>query len=163
MAPGQAELKFIDVRVAKAISAEATPGFEEQTPGQEFVVDHVEVALTLDAKLPAQFRKDLKNLIKSKLEMLDVPLEVSESVIPFPTPRPQPQQRELPPYPYPQPPPQPAPRAEPQAAPAPQPPPVPVCREQRRCQGADVGWLPPVQQQPGARVHQQPLQLKPAT
>jgi hypothetical protein len=124
MAPGQAELKYIDVRVAKAISAEATPGFEEQTPGQEFVADHVEVALTLDSKLPAQFRKDLKALIKSKLEMLDVPLEITESVIPFPTPRPQPQQRELPPYPYPQPPPQPAPRAEPQTAPTPQPPPA---------------------------------------
>jgi flagellar motor switch protein FliG len=125
MAPGQAELKYIDVRVAKAISAEATPGFDEQAPGQEFVVDHVEVALTLDSKLPPQFRKDLKNLIKSKLEMLSVPLEITESVIPFPTPRPQPQQRELPPYPYPQPPPQSAPRTEPQPAPAPQPPPVP--------------------------------------
>jgi flagellar motor switch protein FliG len=131
MAPGQAELKYIDVRVAKAISAEAIPGFDEQTPGQEFVVDHVEVALTLDSKLPAQFRKDLKALIKSKLEMLDVPLELTESVIPFPTPRPQPQQRELPPYPYPQPPPQPAPRAEPQPAAAPQPPP-PVAREEAR-------------------------------
>ena len=53
MAPGQAELKYIDVRVAKAISAEATPGFEEQTPGAEFVADHIEVALTLDSKLPA--------------------------------------------------------------------------------------------------------------
>src|SRR5215472_3711680 len=79
MAPGQAELKFIDVRVAKAISAEATPGFDEQTPGQEFVVDHVEVALTLDSKLPPQFRKDLKNLVKSKLEMLSVPLEITDS------------------------------------------------------------------------------------
>jgi hypothetical protein len=122
MAPGQAELKFIDVRVAKAVSAEATPGFEEQTPGQEFVVDHVEVALTLDSKLPPPFRKDLKNLIKSKLEMLDVPIEISETVISFPTPRPQPQQREMPPYPYPMPQQQPPPRAEP----APQPQPAPA-------------------------------------
>jgi hypothetical protein len=126
MAPGQVELKYIDVRVNRptALPSGAAPGFEELTPGTEFVAERVEVALTLDSKLPAQFRKDLKNLIKSKLEMLDVPVEITESVISFPTPRVQPQQREMPPYPYPQPPPQPAPRAEPQPQAAPVPPPA---------------------------------------
>ena len=132
MAPGQAELKFIDVRVnhPTALPAGAAPGFEELTPGTEFVAERVEVALTLDAKLPAQFRKDLKNLIKSKLDVLDVPVEITESVIPFPTPRPQPQQREMSPYNYPppqpqqppqraQPEPQPLPAAVPAPAPAP--------------------------------------------
>ena len=120
MAPGQAELKYVDVRVNRptALPAGAAPGFEELTPGTEFVAERVEVAVTLDAKLPPQFRKDLKNLLKSKLEMLDVPVEITESVIAFPTPRPQPQQREMAPYPYP--PPQPAPQRE-REPPAPQP------------------------------------------
>ncbi len=124
MAPGQAELKYVDVRVNRptALPAGAAPGFEELTPGTEFVAERVEVAVTLDSKLPAQFRKDLKNLLKSKLDMLDVPVEITESVIAFPTPRPQPQQREMPPYPYP--PPQPAPQRE-REQPAPQPYPVP--------------------------------------
>ena len=93
MAPGQAELKYVDVRVARptALPSGAAPGFEELTPGTEFVAERVEVAVTLDAKLPAQFRKDLKNLLKSKLDVLDVPVEITESVIAFPTPRPQPQ------------------------------------------------------------------------
>src|SRR5450432_2571237 len=120
MAPGQAELKYVDVRVNRptALPAGAAPGFEELTPGTEFVAERVEVAVTLDAKLPPQFRKDLKNLLKSKLEMLDVPVEITESVIAFPTPRPQPQQREMSPYSYPQPP-QPAPQRE-REPPAPQ-------------------------------------------
>jgi flagellar motor switch protein FliG len=133
MAPGQAELKYVDVRVNRptALPAGAAPGFEELTPGTEFVAERVEVAVTLDAKLPAQFRKDLKNLLKSKLDMLDVPIEITESVIAFPTPRPQPQQREMAPYGYP-PPQQPAPQREreataPQPYPvAPPPPPAPV-------------------------------------
>jgi flagellar motor switch protein FliG len=124
MAPGQAELKYVDVRVNRptALPAGAAPGFEELTPGTEFVAERVEVAVTLDSKLPAQFRKDLKNLLKSKLDVLDVPVEITESVIAFPTPRPQPQQREMSPYAYP-PPPQPAPQRE-REQPAPQPYPV---------------------------------------
>lgn len=123
MAPGQAELKYVDVRVNRptALPAGAAPGFEELTPGTEFVAERVEVAITLDSKLPAQFRKDLKNLLKSKLDMLDVPVEITESVIAFPTPRPQPQQHELSPYGYP--PPQPAPQRE-REQPTPQPYPV---------------------------------------
>ena len=131
MAPGQAELKYIDVRVNRptALPAGAAPGFEELTPGTEFVAERVEVALTLDSKLPAQFRKDLKNLIKSKLDMLDVPVEITDSVMAFPTPRPQPQQREMPPYGYPppqQPAPQPREQPAPQPLPAALPPPAPA-------------------------------------
>jgi flagellar motor switch protein FliG len=131
MAPGQAELKYVDVRVTRptALPAGASPGFEEMTPGGgEFVAEKAEVALVLDSKLPPPFRKDLKALIKNRLEGLAVPVEIKESVIPFPTPRPQPT---APPEPYPfryppmpqgqqQQPPQPAPAA-PQPAPAPAP------------------------------------------
>ncbi|MFL5304954.1 MAG: hypothetical protein ACJ8F1_07055 [Polyangia bacterium] len=120
MAPGQAELKYIDVRVNRptALPAGAAPGFEDLTPGTEFVAERVEVALVLDSKLPPQFRKDLKNLIKARLDALDVPTEVTDSVIAFPTPRPQPQSpREPLPYPYP-----PAPQQPPQQAHAGQPP-----------------------------------------
>jgi len=92
MAPGQAELKYVDVRVNRptALPAGASPGFEEMAPGAEFVAEKAEVSLVFDSKLPAPFRKDLKNLIKNRLEGLGVPLEIRESVIPFPTPRPQP-------------------------------------------------------------------------
>ena len=122
MAPGQAELKYIDVRVNRptALPAGAAPGFEDLTPGTEFVAERVEVALVLDSKLPPQFRKDLKNLIKARLDALDVPTEVTDTVIAFPTPRPQPQTpREPLPYPYP-----PAPQPQPQPAHAAQPPPA---------------------------------------
>ncbi|MES1205550.1 MAG: hypothetical protein ABUS79_06395, partial [Pseudomonadota bacterium] len=124
MAPGQAELKYIDVRVNRptALPSGAAPGFEDLTPGTEFVAERVEVALVLDSKLPPQFRKDLKNLIKARLDALDVPVDVSDSVIAFPTPRPQPQSpREPLPYPYP-----PAPQPQPQPAHAGQPPAAPV-------------------------------------
>src|SRR5436190_5897539 len=54
MAPGQAELKYVDVRVTKptAIPAGASPGFEEMAPGAEFVAEKAEVSLTFDSKLP---------------------------------------------------------------------------------------------------------------
>jgi len=129
MAPGQAELKYVDVRVTRptALPAGASPGFEEMAPGAEFVAEKAEVSLVLDAKLPPPFRKDLKNLIKNRLEGLAVPIEIKESVIPFPTPRPQPTAGPEP-YPFRFPPmpqqqqqqPAPAPTAPP---PAPTPPP----------------------------------------
>jgi flagellar motor switch protein FliG len=92
MAPGQAELKYVDVRVTKptALPAGASPGFEETAPGAEFVAEKAEVSLVFDAKLPPPFRKDLKNLIKNRMEGLAVPVDLHESVIAFPTPRPQP-------------------------------------------------------------------------
>src|SRR3954463_14158162 len=92
MAPGQAELKYVDVRVTKptALPPGASPGFEEMAPGAEFVAEKAEVSLTFDSKLPPPFRKDLKNLIKNRLEGISVPVDLHETVIPFPTPRPQP-------------------------------------------------------------------------
>ena len=122
MAPGQAELKYVDVRVTKptALPAGASPGFEEMAPGAEFVAEKADVALTLDAKLPPPFRKDLKNLIKNRLEGLAVPVEIHETVIPFPTPRPQPTAPPEMPFRYP-----PMPQAQ-APAPAPAPAPTPV-------------------------------------
>ena len=85
------------------------------------------MALTLDSKLPVPFRKDLKNLIKNRLEGIAVPIDIRETLIAFPTPRPQPPAPREMPFSYPpmpqmqQQPPQPAER---QPAPAP-PPPVP--------------------------------------
>lgn len=125
MAPGQAELKYVDVRVNRptALPAGAAPGFEEMAPGAEFVAEKAEISLVLDSKLPPAFRKDLKNLIKNRLEGLAVPLEIRESVIPFPTPRPQPTTPPEMPFRYP-----PMPQMQtpppPQAAPAPTPAPT---------------------------------------
>jgi hypothetical protein len=92
MAPGQAELKYVDVRVGRPTAQPGTsePGFEDTAPGAAFVAEKAEVSLVLDAKLPAPFRKDLKNLIKNRLDSLAVPIDIKESVIAFPTPRPQP-------------------------------------------------------------------------
>jgi len=78
MAPGQAELKYVDVRVTRptALPAGASPGFEEMAGAAEFVAEKAEVALVLDAKLPPPFRKDLKTLIKNRLEGLAVPIDI---------------------------------------------------------------------------------------
>ena len=125
MAPGQAELKYVDVRVTRptALPAGASPGFEEMAPGAEFVAEKAEVALVFDTKLPPPFRKDLKNLIKNRLEGLAVPVELHETVIPFPTPRPQPTTPPEMPFRYP-----PMPQMQqpqpPQAAPVPPPAPA---------------------------------------
>ena len=128
MAPGQAELKYVDVRVTRptALAPGAAPGFEEMAPGTEFVAEKADVALTLDAKLPPPFRKDLKNLIKNRLEGLAVPVDIHETVIPFPTPRPQPTMPPEMPFRYPPMPQMPAPaqnNAPPVAPPAPAAPP----------------------------------------
>ena len=125
MAPGQAELKYVDVRVNKptALPAGASPGFEETAPGAEFVAEKADVALTLDSKLPVPFRKDLKNLIKNRLESIAVPIDIHETVIAFPTPRPQPTTPPEIPFRYPPMPQMPAQQPA-AAAPAPTPPPA---------------------------------------
>jgi len=112
------------VRVNKptALPAGASPGFEENAPGAEYVAEKAEVSLTLDAKLPPPFRKDLKNLIKNRLDGLSVPIDIKETVIPFPTPRPQPT---APPEPYPFRYPQ-MPQAQQSTPPAAQPTPTPA-------------------------------------
>jgi flagellar motor switch protein FliG len=120
MAPGQADLVYIDVRVNRptALATGTNPGFEDLGPGADYVAERAEITLQLDAKLPANFRKDLKTLIQGRLEALAVPIQIKERVFTFPTPRPQaPPPRE--PMPYyqqaPAPPPPPAPK-EPEAA-----------------------------------------------
>src|SRR6516165_2206146 len=49
MAPGQADLKYVDVRVTRptALPSGAAPGFEELSPAAEFVAEKAEVALVL--------------------------------------------------------------------------------------------------------------------
>lgn len=126
LAPGQAELKYVEVRVTRptALPTGASPGFEDLSPAAEYVAEKAEVSLLLDAKLPADFRKNLRGLLKHRLDGLGVPVEFVESVVPFPAPRPQPAAREPMPY-YPAPPPPVA--AAPAPAPAPvAPPPVPA-------------------------------------
>ena len=141
MAPGQAELKYVDVRVTRptALAPGAAPGFEEMAPGTEFVAEKADVALTLDAKLPPPFRKDLKNLIKNRLESLALPVDIHETVIPFPTPRPQPTTPPEMPFRYP---PMPQMPAQPQnaAAPAPAPPPTAPPAETTAVRGIPM-WL----------------------
>jgi flagellar motor switch protein FliG len=142
MAPGQAELKYVDVRVNKptALPAGASPGFEENAPGAEYVAEKAEVSLTLDAKLPPPFRKDLKNLIKNRLDGLSVPIDIKETVIPFPTPRPQPT---APPEPYPfryPPMPQAQQQTPPQAQPTPPPAPTTPPPEAAGAHGIPM-WL----------------------
>ena len=124
MAPGQADLTYVDVRVNRptALATGSNPGFEDLGPGADFVAERIEVNLQLDSKLPAPFRKDLKALVKGRLESLAVPVDIKEHVMAYPTPRPQPQApREQAPY-YP---PLPAPQAAPPAPAAAATPPVP--------------------------------------
>jgi flagellar motor switch protein FliG len=131
MAPGQADLGYVDVRVNRptALATGSNPGFEDLGPGADYVAERIEINLQLDSKLPADFRNNLKALVKGKLESLSVPIDIKEHVFAYPTPRPQPPpQREPPPY-YPQPPqPQAAPQ-QPTPAPQPAPPPPPRAPE----------------------------------
>ena len=127
MAPGQADLGYVDVRVNRptALATGANPGFEDLGPGADYVAERIEINLQLDSKLPADFRNNLKALIKGKLESLSVPVDIKDHVFAYPTPRPQPPpQREPPPFYPPSPQPQAAPQ-QPTSAPqpAPQPPP----------------------------------------
>jgi len=136
MAPGQADLVYIDVRVNRptALATGTNPGFEDLGPGADYVAERAEITLQLDAKLPANFRKDLKTLIQGRLEALAVPIQIKERVFTFPTPRPQaPPPREPMPYyqqaPAPPPPPaakEPEPAAEKPPVPPPAPPGLPT-------------------------------------
>jgi len=130
MAPGQADLGYVDVRVNRptALATGANPGFEDLGPGADYVAERIEINLQLDSKLPADFRNNLKALIKGKLESLAVPIDIKDHVFAYPTPRPQPAQREPPPY-YPQPPQPQASPQQPAAAPPPVPPPAPRAPE----------------------------------
>jgi flagellar motor switch protein FliG len=135
MAPGQADLSYVDVRVNRptALATGTNPGFEDLGPGADFVAERIEVNLQMDSKLPAPFRKDLKALVKGRLDSLAVPVDIKEHVMAYPTPRPQaPAPREPLPY-YPQPPPQQA--TPPQPAPTP---PVPAPPPPRSAEPA--GW-----------------------
>ncbi len=126
MAPGQAELSYVDVRVNRptALATGTNPGFEDLGPGADYVAERVELNLQLDSKLPAEFRKDLKEMIKGRLESLAVPIDIKERVFTYPTPRPQPTPpREPPPYYPPSPQPQAAQPAAAPTAPPPAPPP----------------------------------------
>jgi len=125
MAPGQADLGYVDVRVNRptALATGSNPGFEDLGPGADYVAERIEVNLQFDSKLPADFRNNLKALIKGKLESLSVPVDIKDHAFAYPTPRPQPPpQREPPPY-YPQPPPPKAEQPAPTPAPPVQPPP----------------------------------------
>jgi flagellar motor switch protein FliG len=127
MAPGQVDLTLVDVRVNRptALATGSNPGFEDLGPGADFVAERAELTLQMDSKLPAAFRKDLKTLIKGKLESLALPIDIKERTFAYPTPRPQapPPREPYPYYPPPLPPPAPAPAAAapPPAAPAPPP------------------------------------------
>jgi flagellar motor switch protein FliG len=138
MAPGQADLTYVDVRVNRptALATGANPGFEDLGPGADYVAERVELTVQLDSKLPPAFRKDLKELIKGKLESLAVPIDIKERVFAYPTPRPQPPApREPMPY-YP---PAPAAAAPPPPAPAAAPAP-PAPPNLPRSMEAPAGW-----------------------
>jgi flagellar motor switch protein FliG len=137
MAPGQADLSYVDVRVNRptALATGTNPGFEDLGPGADFVAERIEINLQLDSKLPLPFRKDLKALIAGKLESLAVPIDIKEHVLAYPTPRPQPPTpREPPPYYPPQPQPQPA------AAPAPAPTASPAAATPPARPAEPAGW-----------------------
>ncbi len=54
MAPGQADLGYVDVRVNRptALATGSNPGFEDLGPGADYVAERIEINLQLDSKLP---------------------------------------------------------------------------------------------------------------
>ena len=87
MAPGQAELKYVDVRVTRPTALPAgrrarLRGAGARAPSSS--PRRRRCRWSLDAKLPPPFRKDLKTLIKNRLDGLAVPVDIKETRDPVP-------------------------------------------------------------------------------
>lgn len=97
--------------------AHVQPGFEELSPLVRDVRPRgVDVQVLVDARLPADFRRDLLGLLKARLKAVGAPVTVRTEAVPFPQPPPmvlppitQPQDKPAPPPAPPEPPDKPAP------------------------------------------------------
>lgn len=77
-----------DVEVGAPL-AHVQPGFEELSPAVRDVKPRsLDVSVLLDARLPAEFRRDLVALLKARLKPLPVPSAVRADVVAFPQPLP---------------------------------------------------------------------------
>lgn len=113
--------QLLDVRVEVdegATLAHVQPGFEELSPtNRELKARSVELTVLLDARLPADFRRDLVGLIKARLKSMPVAPSVRAETVAFPQPLAMPMPPSLDRYE----PPAPAPTPEPEKEPAPPP------------------------------------------
>src|SRR5690242_11900325 len=68
--PAQCELSEVNVKVApRKPAAGTTPGFEESSPDvKDYVVQSVDLAVTVDKRLPGEFRTNMKTLIERRLK-----------------------------------------------------------------------------------------------
>lgn len=82
--------QVLDVRAEVDVGAplaHVQPGFEELSPSVRDVrVRSVEVQLLVDARLPAEFRRDFVGLVKARLKALPVTTSVRAETVPFPQP-----------------------------------------------------------------------------
>lgn len=82
--------QVLDVRAEVDVGAplaHVQPGFEELSPAvREVRVRGVEVQLLIDARLPAEFRRDFVGLVKARLKALPVTTSVRAETVPFPQP-----------------------------------------------------------------------------
>jgi flagellar motor switch protein FliG len=81
---------LVDVKAEVDIGqplAHVQPGFEELSPQvREVKPRSIELAVLLDGRLPADFRRDLVGLLKAKLKSLPATAIIKADVVPFPQP-----------------------------------------------------------------------------
>lgn len=88
--PDRCSLLGVRVEVDEgALIAHVQPGFEELAPTvREVRGRRVEATILLDARLPADFRRDVTGLVQARLRTLDVPAVVRTELASFPRPLP---------------------------------------------------------------------------
>lgn len=88
--PGRCELLEVRAEVQDGpLVAHVAPGFEELAPDTRAVrARSLDVLLLLDARLPAEFRRDLVTMVRARLRQLPAPATVRADVVAFPKPLP---------------------------------------------------------------------------
>ena len=98
--PAQCELSEVNVKVVpRKPAAGTTPGFEESSPDvKDYVVASVDLGVTIDKRLPGEFRTNMKTLIERRLKGEGYNATVHETLLKMPLPQDLP---EKPPQPIP--------------------------------------------------------------
>jgi flagellar motor switch protein FliG len=96
--PAQCELSEVNVKVApRKPSAGTTPGFEETSPDvKDYVVTSVDLGVTIDKRLPGEFRTNMKTLIERRLKGEGYNATVHETLLKMPLPQDLPEKPPMP-------------------------------------------------------------------
>jgi flagellar motor switch protein FliG len=89
LCPSQCELSEVSVKVApRKPAAGTTPGFEDTAPDvKDYVVQSVDLSVTIDKRLPGEFRTNLKTIIERRLKGEGLFATVHENLMKMPLPQ----------------------------------------------------------------------------